>query len=297
MRNIFGFICFFILGKAAVFAQELNCDIRVNAQQITNVNPQIFKTLETSLNELVNKTAWGDAKFKQNEKISCSMFFTITEFDSNNFSATLQVQSSRPVFNSIYSTPVVNINDKDVSFKYIEFENLYFNPNSYDSNLVSIVAFYSYMILGMDADTFENLGGTRYYTSALGIVNLAQSSGYKGWSQADGMQNRYFLANDFLSNTFNPIREGLYQYHIKGLDKMADNIKEGKDAVKLAILTLAKIHTVRPNAYLTRVFFDAKVDEIVSIYSGGPQINVSDLANSLNQISPINASKWGRIKQ
>jgi hypothetical protein len=296
MRNIFGFILIFVLGTQCALAQELNCEVRVNAQQITNVNPQIFKTLETALNELVNKTAWGDVKFKQNEKISSSMFFTITEFDSNSFSATLQVQSSRPVYNSIYSSPVLNVNDKDVSFRYIEFENLYFNPNSFDSNLVSIVAFYSYMILGMDADTFQNLGGTDYYSSALGVVNLAQSSGYKGWTQADGFQNRYFLANDFLSNTFNPIREGLYQYHSKGLDKMADNVKEGKESVKAAILSLAKIHSVRPNAYLTRVFFDAKVDEIVSIYSGGPQVNSADLVNSLNQVSPLNASKWGRIK-
>lgn len=277
-------------------SQELNCQVKVNFQQITNVSTQIFKTLETSLNEFMNKTKWTDTDYQNHEKINCSMLFIITSFDNNNFSGTLQVQSSRPIFNSIYSSPVFNFNDKDISFRYVEFENLFFNPNGFDSNLVSLMAFYSYMILGIDADTFQNQGGTSYYELAQNVLNNAQSGGFRGWSQSDGNQNRFFLVTDLLTSTFSPFREALYEYHTLALDTMATDIKASKEKIKSAIATLSKIHRVRPNAFLTRVFFDAKADELVSIYSGGPQVSITDLIENLNTISPLNASKWGAIK-
>ncbi len=294
MRNIIFFIAFFCFGVAK--AQELNCTVQVNSEKIGQTNQQIFKTLEKSLNEFVNKTKWTNQTYRQKERIECSMFITINSYGSDQFSGTLQVQSSRPVYGSSYSTPVLNFNDKDVVFKYSEFENLIFSPNSFDSNLVSLMAFYSYMIIGMDADTFGKMGGTDYYEQAQSVASLAQQGGYKGWSQIDGNQNRFFLVNDMLSGTFDPIRNAFYSYHMEGLDKMSDNPKEAKARITETLMSIDQIYSIRPNAFLTRVFFDAKADEIQSIFSGGPQTNASELANMLNKLSPINSSKWSAIK-
>lgn len=293
MNKIFTFLLLFTFGLMQ--AQQLNCTVTVNAQQLSNANQQVFKTLETSISEFVNKTDWTGQAFKQSERINCSMYINVTSNNSDQFTATIQVQSSRPVFNSSYSSPVLNFNDKDFSFRYTEFENLVFNPTSFDSNLVSVIAFYSYIILGMDADTFVLESGNPNFEIAQNIANVAQQSGYKGWSQNDGNQNRYFLINDILSPTYKPIRQVLFDYHT-GLDLMSHDVKGSKERIKGALINLAKLNATKPNAFLSRVFFDAKSDEIVSIFSGGPSITISDLIDSLNRISPLNSSKWGQIK-
>lgn len=275
--------------------QQLNCTVTINAEQVASTNQQIYKTLQTSLNEFINKTDWTGKTVKQNERINCSMFINISSNNSDQFIATLQVQSSRPIFNSSYSSPVLNYNDKDFSFKYTEFERLIFNPNGYESNLVSVISFYAYVILGLDADTFLLKSGDENLIIAQNIASNAQQGGYKGWSQTDGNQNRYFLINDLLSPTFLEIRQTLLDYHT-GLDGMTADLKGSKEKVKNAIVSLSKLNSVRPNAYLTRVLFDAKADEVVSIFSGGPSIDINDLTESLNRISPLNSSKWAQIK-
>jgi hypothetical protein len=178
----------------------------------------------------------------------------------------------------------------------LEFENFVYNPNSYDSNLVAMVAFYANIIIGLDADTFSNQGGSKYLESAANMANLAQSSGSSGWTQTEKKQNRYYLINDLLSNTFTPYREALYEYHYLGMDKMSDDPKTAKQNIVKAIKTVSKIHTVRPNAFITRIFFDAKTDEIVYIFSGGPSVDIVDLTETLNKISPLNSTKWSAIK-
>ena len=277
-------------------AQELNCTVTVNTQKLSNANQQVFKTLETSLGEFVNQTHWTSKTFKQNEKIDCSMYITITSNSSDQFVATIQVQSSRLIYNSSYSSPILNYNDKDFSFSYTGFESLNLNPNSFDSNLVSVISFYSYIILGMDADSFVPLSGDSYFETAQNIANLAQQSGYKGWNQADGNQNRYYLINDLMSPAYGEFRQTVFNYH-SGLDLMNQDLKAAKEKIKDALLVnLGKLNSSKPNAFLTRVFFDAKSDEIVSIFSGGPNISISDLIDSLNKISPLNSSKWAQIK-
>lgn len=293
MRNIFSLFLVLIFGF--VQAQELNCTVTVNAQKLSNANQQVFKTLESSLNDFVNKTDWTGHVYKQTEKINCSMYITISSNNSDQFVATIQVQSARPIFNSSYSSPVLNFNDKDFNFKYTEFENLTFNPTTFESNLVSVIAFYSYIIIGMDADTFLLESGNPQLETAQNIANLAQQSGYKGWSQADGFQNRYFLVNDLLSPTYKEIRQTTQSYH-EGLDIMNQDLKKAKEKIKESIINLGKLNSSRPNAFLTRVFFDAKSDEIVSVFSGGPSITITDLIDNLNAISAINSSKWASIK-
>ncbi len=277
-------------------AQQLNCAVNVNADKVTITNKQIFNTLEKSLSDFINKTDWTGTPYKQEEKINCSMYITVTAYESNQFTATIQVQSSRPIYGSTYSSPILNFNDKDFAFKYNEFENLNFNPTNFDSNLVSVIAFYSYVIIGMDADTFSKQGGNKYLETAQDIATVAISGGYKGWGQADGTQNRYFLINDMLSNTFSPFRDAMYGYHFEGLDLMHKDLKSAKLKIKDAISILAKINETRPNAFITRVFFDAKSDEILAVFSAGPTIDNKELIGNLNTISPINSSKWAGIK-
>jgi hypothetical protein len=278
------------------FSQELKCDVKVNAERIAITNQQIFKTLESALTEFMNNTKWSNIPVKPHERIECSLFLNLSSYNGDQFAGTLQIQSSRPVYNATFSSPIFSFNDNDLSFKYAEFENLFFDPNSFDSNLVSILGYYAYVILGMDADSFSPLGGTAFFTLAQTVMNSAQQGNYKGWRQADGNQTRFTFLSDILTPTFNPVRLGMYEYHMNGLDKMSDNIKKGKENIVKAIEELSKIHAVRPNAFVTRVFFDAKSDEISNIFSGGPSVPIAELVDNLNRISPTNAGKWMNIK-
>ena len=293
MNKLVAFLTFFILGFAN--AQQLNCTVTINAERLPTPNLQVYKTLQTSLSEFVNKTDWTGSVLKQNERINCSMYITLSSHTSDQFSATIQIQSSRLIYNSTYSSPVFNFNDKDFNFRYTEFEPLLFNPTTYESNLISVISFYSYMILGMDADTFVFGAGNANFETAQNIANLAQQGGSKGWTQSDGVQNRFFLINDMLSPTYSDLRQTSFAYHA-GLDIMNQDLKAAKEKIKSSLLLITKVNSVKPNAFLTRVFFDAKSDEIVSIFSGGPTIPITDLTDALNRVSPLNSTKWSQIK-
>jgi hypothetical protein len=288
------YILLFSIGLS-VNAQELNCEFIVIAEQTGNENVQVFKTLEKQLKEFVNNTTWTSKAFKFQEKIECSMVVNILDYNSDTFKATLQVQSSRPIFNTSYSSPVYNFNDKDFSFRYLEFQNLVFNPNQFESNLVSVIAFHIYMILGFDADTFELNAGDIYFKQAQEILNYSQQSGFSGWQSKDGRQNRFELIDNVLSSTFIPIRSTLYNYHIKGLDLMTSDSKAGKTNISKSITSLADLNKSRPNSFFMRVFFDAKSDEIQDIFSDGPKISISETVSVLNRIAPMHSSKWRTI--
>ncbi|MCC9064414.1 DUF4835 family protein [Flavobacterium piscisymbiosum] len=293
MNKIVALFVFFIFGFTQ--AQQLNCTVTINTERLPNANQQVFKTLQTSLSEFVNKTDWTGSVLKQNERINCSMYITLSSGGSNQFTGTIQVQSSRLIFNSTYSSPVLNYNDKDFNFQYTEYEPLLFNPSTFESNLVSVVSFYSYVILAMDADTFQMGAGNQYLETAQNIASVAQQGGSKGWSQSDGLQNRYYLINDLASPMYSDLRQTMYAYHT-GLDGMSLDLKASKEKIKNAIMLIGKLNSVKPNAFLTRVFFDAKSDEIVSIFSGGPSIPIGDLTDVLNKVSPLNSTKWSQIK-
>lgn len=290
------FLIVFVLSAFCVSSQELKATVSINSAQVTNVNPQIFKNLEKQIFDFLNNTKFSEKVVKPNEKVNCSFFFIVNKFESNNFEVSLQVNSTRPVFNSTFSTPILNINDKDVSFRYIEFENLIYDQNSFTSNLVSVLSFYANIILASDADTFSDKGGSEFLESALNIANVAQSGGFTGWVQTGKKTTRYNLISDLMSNTFDAYREALYQYHIKGLDSMADDLKTGKLEIINAIETLLNLHKVRPNSLLARTFFDAKTDEIVNIFTGGPVVDISKVKDNLATISPLNSSKWNKIR-
>jgi hypothetical protein len=295
MRILFIFISLFFVYSSS-YAQELNAVVQVNSDRVVVTNQQIFKTLETAATEFLNNTKWTNIAVKPQERIDCSFFINVSAYGSDQFTATLQIQASRPIFNSTYGSPIFTFNDKDFSFRYLEFENLFFDPNSFDSNLVSVLAFYAYVILGYDADSYAPLAGTPYFTMAQNIANTAQQGNFRGWRQSDGNQTRFILITDLVTATFNPIRQALHEYHVRGLDMMADNAKAAKENIAKALNSLSKIHSVRPNAFVTRVFFDTKSDEIQSIFSGGPSVPIAELVDNLNRTSPTNAQKWSRIK-
>ena len=276
-------------------AQELDCTIIINAEQTARQSGQVFKTLERSLNDYMNKTVWTDKVYAANERINCSMIITVTEYNATNFTASIQVQSTRPVINSTYNTPIFNFNDKDFSFEYTEFQNLQLNPNQFDSNLVSVMAYYAYMIIGMDADTFEFNGGTPYYDQANNIVNVAQTSSFVGWNTTD-RQSRYELIKLLQSPSYKVYRTILYRYHIYALDMMAENQKTAKERLVVVIKQFEKLHRRNPSSFLQRTFFDAKSDEISDIFSDGPSVKITDLLDVLNKVSPNNSSKWSKIK-
>jgi len=278
-------------------SQELQATVSVNYQQVNNGNPQLFKNLEKQVKEFLNYTKWTDREVPDVEKIECNFFINISKYGSNDFEATLQVQSSRPIYNSTFATPILNINDKNFSFRFIEFETMVYDQNSFNSNLVSVLAFYSNLIIGLDQDSFAPNGGTKYLQVASNIVNVAQTSGYKGWSLSEGNNNnRNFLISDLLSNTFSPFRSTMYEYHRLGLDLMQEDLVKGKEGVAKSIQTLSEIQKVRPNSLIMRTFFDAKADEVVSIFSDGPRIDVTKIVETLNRISPLNSQKWNKIR-
>ena len=286
-----------VLSYAAVSAQELNATVSVNAQNIAQRDQSIFKTLETSMQEFLNTTKWTDQRFKEEEKINCSLVFVVDEFSGDQFSGNFQISVSRPVYNSSFTSQIFNYKDQDVNFTYVEFAPLFYNDNQFANNLIALLSYYSYMILGIDADTFEPNGGQQFYLEAQNIVNLAQgNTGSPGWRPTDGLISRYRLNDDILSDTYKEYRDVMYLYHRKGLDLFAGDQELSKTLVKKHILLFSDLQDRRPNSLVQRVFFDAKADEIASIFSGGPKIEVADLKEALQRLSPVQSSKWTRIK-
>ena len=287
----------FCLFAMHVSAQELNCSVTVNASQIQNSNTQVYKTLEGAINEYFNNTKWTNKNYKPQEKIKCAIILNILEQPSaNQFRGNIQVQVTRPVFNATYQTSIFNYKDDNLSFSYTEFQPLNFNENSFDSNLLSILTFYAYTILGVDGDTFALNGGQEYHVKAEKVVNLAQQGGSKGWNRKDGNATRYQLNENLLSPVFKDYRIAMYEYHIKGLDKMTAGKKESKKVISDAVKKMQSLYNRRTNASLLRLFMDTKSDEIVDIFSDGPRTDNRALKEMLIKIYPSYNTKWDKIK-
>ncbi len=271
--------------------------VTVNSDQVGQTNQQIFRTLERSLNDFVNRNKWTNRVYKENERVNARMFITVTNFESNRFEANIQIQSSRPVFNTTYETPIFNYKDNQFNFQYIEFQPLIYNPNAFDSNLVAVISYYVYIILGLDADTYALEGGTEYFKEAQRIVTQAQGSNFAGWSQsATDNRTRFVLIDNLLSNTFREYRIAMYNYHRKGLDILGDNNSTGKQVISGSMRLFETLIQRRPNAFLIQTFFDAKAEEILNIFSDGPKVDVVALKNTLNKVAPFYSSTWNDIK-
>ncbi|WP_245891927.1 type IX secretion system protein PorD [Polaribacter glomeratus] len=291
------FLFALLVSTISLNSQELNCLVTVNFDQIAGSNRQVFTTLQKQLTEFINQTKWTGRNVKTEERIDCAMTIIVTAREDNTFTATLQVQSSRPVYGSSYGTPVLNLKDNDFTFKYNEFDPLIYNKNAFESNLISTIVFYAYTIIGVDADTFSEFGGETELKEAQNVMLQAQQSGLSSWQNVVGKQNRFLLIDNLLSSKLKTYRNAMYDYHIKGLDNFANNKDFGKQAVEDAVLSIENIYNKTVGNFLIRMFFDAKADEIVSIYSDGPKTKNADrLTTSLRNISPNNNSKWRNIE-
>ena len=286
----------FIFFSCFSFAQVLNCKVSVNADLVDQTNSEIFETLERQLNEFVNATSWVDIRTEDYNKINCTMLITIENYVNNEFQANLQIQSSRPVFGSTYVTPLLNRKDDDFNFSYKEFESLNFNPNSTNTSLVSLICYYVFLILGVDADSFVLFGGDPYYDQARKIVDLSQTNRFSGWKQSEKKTNRYWLIDQLTTKPFSLFRQAIYDYHLNGLDVMVNLPEVGKQTISKSISDLKSLSESRPNSLVVQLFFDTKSDEIVQIYSGGPSFETSQLREDLNRIAPFFSAKWTEIR-
>lgn len=296
MRKFF-FIVFLLSVTFSSYSQELNATVIINSDKIQSSNKQVYQTLQKALTEFINDKQWTNRNFKQQERINCAFNIIINEQNGSNFSASLQVQSTRPVYNSTYATPVLNINDTNFNFRYNEFNPLIYNPTVYESNLISTIAFYIYAILGVDADTFALKGGESYLKQAENIMLLAQSNGESGWQNQVGKQNRFALIDNLLSSKFSALRSIYYNYHRNGFDNFADNKNSAKEAIEKSVLDLDKLHNITIGNYMIRVFLDAKGDEIVNVFSDGtPSRSESQMITVLNKIAPTYKDKWKNLQ-
>ena len=282
-----------------VSAQELNCQVTLITDiktEVTSAEKELFDQLKQTIYDMMNNTAWTKDKFKVEERINCQLQLQINTINNGTFTGSLQVQYSRPVFNSSYNTTVFNFQDDDFQFSYSRNTVLIYAPNQFRDNLTSILAFYAYYIIGLDYDTFSLKGGTPYFTEAQQIVTNAQNSGAPGWkSNEQGKRNRYWLVDNQLQQLFEPLREGLYEYHRLGMDKLYENKDEARKAIYNALNKMSKISATRPNSINLLNFAQSKRDEIKNLYLDANAQEKTEVVAVLKKIDPANSSRYEEI--
>ena len=280
-------------------AQELNCTVEINASKVANVNKEVFTTLQQAISDYMNTTKWTDAQFGYNERIVCKLFFTIAEYNdgTGEMKGDLQIQSQRPVYNSSYTTTVINFKDTKIDFTYMENDPLTFNEQEMQSNLTAILNFYAYLIIAMDFDTFAPNGGDPYYEKAANVVRLAQSSGETGWKAFEDTKNRSAVISAFTDSQTAGIREVLYQYHRQGLDQMVVSVDKGRANITKQLDTLKKIYDANSMSVCLSMFRDAKMDELVNIYSKANSSEKERVYETLYPIYPTDLERLDKIKK
>lgn len=280
-------------------SQELRCNVSINSQRIQGTNRLLFQNMQTAIYEFMNNTPWTNHVYGFDERIECSIMLNITEqIGSDEFKGTIQIQSRRPVFNTSYNTTMLNFQDNNLHFRYREYEKLEFSESSHLSNLTSILAFYAYIIIGLDYDSFSRLGGTEYFQKAERIVNNAQNAVERGWKAYEGnRKNRYWMIENLLNPKYQPLREAFYRYHRLGLDVMSEKAAEGRAEIAESLVLLQRVYREKPDPYLfaLQLFFDAKNEELVNIFSESYPTEKARVVNILTEIDNPNASKYKRI--
>ena len=280
----------------SVSGQELNCQVEVNADQVQAANKQVFKTLEEAINEYMNTNKFSNAQFSINEKINCRLFFTIKEYNDNTMVGDLQIQSSRPVYNSTYTTTLINFKDTKIEFTYQENEPLIFSENNMESNLTAILNFYAYMILAIDFDSFSPKGGDIFYEKAQNVVQMAQSSGESGWKAFEDTKNRPSVLAAYTEPNTSIMRTLLYEYHRLGLDEMVLSPDKGRAKISSTLEYLNKIYHVAPMSVGLSMFKDAKLDELVNLYTKASQTERDNAYEILSNLYPTENDRLTKIK-
>jgi len=280
-------------------AQELEAKVSVNHQKINQSSTAVFDDLQQQLTEFINTRQWTNMQFLKNERIRCTFNIIVNKYNEsdNSFECTLSVQSIRPVYNSAYITTAFSIQDPSFNFRFQQYDKLEFRPDVIDNELTALIAYYSYLIIGIDNDTMSPLGGTDALTVAQSIVNNAQSFPSKGWKAFDDSKNRYAIINDMLDSGMEPFRRMQYKYYREGLDIMAENADRGRAAITEAIGLLQKSHENKSLSSLPQVFTDIKADELVNIYKGkGTTAEKEKIVEILSNINASKNSSWRQMK-
>ncbi len=286
-----------MLSLYTVSAQELNCRVQVLSPNVQNTNKQVYQTLQQAIYEFMNNRRWTDQVYQMEERIECSIQINITDqISADEFQGSISVQSSRPVYGASYNTTVLNWKDQNLWFRYLEFEPLDFNENTHLSNLTSILAYYAYLIIAMDMETFSLKGGEPYFLTAQKIVGNAQGDREaSGWQPFESNRNRYWLTESFFDQNFEPLRTANYKYHRLGLDQMVKDDAEARRSITAALEDLHQVHRNRPNSFLMNVFFDAKAGEVKNIYSTDLVEDKARVVQMLQDLAPNESDSWDKL--
>lgn len=296
-KYIKGFFLLSLLSSFTLNAQELDFTVRVNADQVNTTERGIFTEMESAFERFLNNRVWSEDRFQNNEKIKGNLIITIQNQPSiGQFTANAQVQLVRPVYKSSYETLLLNFADRDWDFQFTRSQPMDFNENNFQSNLTSLLAYYAYIALGMDYDSFSPLGGAEFYKKALNVVNNAQQG--KGWGQFQNRRNRYWLLENLsINNQYEPVRQAIYTYHRQGLDIMREKPEETRATILQALKDIQQVNRTLPNAILIISFLDAKSDELLNIFSDGPMNVRREVYNELLKLDPTRRSKYQKIVQ
>jgi len=290
------FACLMLFAGSRVSAQELNCQVSVLTPQIQETNKKIYETMQSQIRDFMNNRKWTGDNFEVSERIECSITINISErVNTDDFKATIQVQSRRPAYKSSYNSPMINHQDQEFNFHYVQDQILEFDENSIGSNLTAGLAYYAYIIIGFDYDSYSTEGGTPYFLKAQTIVSNAQRLSERGWKAFENQRNRFWLVENLLNAQFRPMRTCIYKYHRQGFDKMSEDVDAGRAAVFESLKPLRSVYNDRPGSFLMQVYFTAKSDELVSLFQQGTPDEKTQVTQLLNQIDPGNIAKYNTI--
>ena len=282
-------------------AQELQVKININHQQIQGTDKAVFDNLQETLQQFVNEKQWTALQFQENERIQCTFNITVTKYDASNnrFTCTALIQANRPVYNSAYTTTLYNNRDKNFDFEYVQFDQLNFNEEVIDNQLMALMGYYAYLIIGLDLDSFSPMGGTDVLQRCMNLVNNAQNLEFIGWKSFEDSRNRFAFINDYLDEAMKPFRQLQYEYYRKGLDEMAQNAERGRTNVTTTLETLLKqAHEDKPLSLVPQIWTDYKKEELANIYKGkGTQKEKESVYDVLFNINASQSSSWDKIKQ
>lgn len=289
------FSLFLLLFAGLLSAQELNCTVQINSDQIQGTNKSVFATLQKSMTQFLNNRKWTELSFTNAERIECTMNIIVKKVDADAFTTEITVQSRRPVYNATYSTPLFNFKDKEYNFNYKEFDQLEMNESSITSNLTAVLAYYAYVIIGYDMDSYSRLGGTSSFQAAENIVNSAQGASLGGWKAFENNRNRYALINNLLDEAFKKYRNYFYEYHRLGLDEMTTNAVNGRAKIADGLPLVREANRARPSAVVISTFLDTKNDELINIFSKATTKEKTDAVQVLCDVNPTMTARYETI--
>lgn len=301
MKKLITILALFMIGTN-IWAQELRCTVTINSDQIQGTNKELFNTLKQSIEEYVNSLRWTNMTYQEKERIECSMLLVVKSVQDDMFNCEFTCQSRRPVWGTTYSTPLLNIKDNNFAFRYQEYDRLDYQQSTFTTNLTALLAYYCYLIIGHDMDSFSKLGGTPYFQACESIVNAAQSASLEtaeaaGWKAFESNRNRYALINNLMDEAFKKYRLFYYEYHRHGLDEMVNNVANGRARIAKEIAVLKEAYNARPGTYVINTFLDAKNDELVNIFEQGTSDEKKQVHALLMLIDPTRQTTYDRINK